>query len=150
MRQSIGMTFTINIVIVFILVALVFLGGTLSYAKAFKAASLIVKSIEKYEGYNTLAYNEMNGKLRLLNYVSGDSTSCALTRNSTIGTGTLVTQNYSERFNYCIYFFDSDGDSKHYSYGVVTYMTIDFTMFNIKLRLPIYAKTNRIYRFTNT
>ena len=58
--------------------------------------------------------------------------------------------NNEEHFSYCIYKFDNDGDEKHYSYGIVTYMTVDFTMFNLKLKLPIYARTTRIYRFTNT
>ena len=150
MKESIGLTFTINIMIVFILVAMVFVTGILSYTKAFKAASLIVKSLERFEGYNELAYDQININLSALSYMRGDSSKCAPTRNATIGEGKLVTVNNEEKFNYCIYFFDNDGDEKHYSYGVVTYITIDFNMFNMKIRVPIYGKTTRIYRFTNT
>ena len=150
MKESIGLTFTINIMIVFILVAMVFVTGILSYTKAFKAASLIVKSLEKFEGYNELAFDQININLSALSYMRGDSSKCPLTRNATIGEGKLVTVNDEEKFNYCVYFFDNDGDEKHYSYGVVTYITIDFNMFNIKLKLPIYGRTTRIYRFTNT
>ena len=150
MKESIGLTFTINIMIVFILVAMVFVTGILSYTKAFKAASLIVKSLERFEGYNELAYDQININLSALSYMRGDSSKCPLTRNATIGEGKLVTVNNEEKFNYCVYFFDNDGDEKHYSYGVVTYITIDFNMFNIKLKLPIYGRTTRIYRFTNT
>ena len=150
MKESIGLTFTINIMIVFILVAMVFVTGILSYTKAFKAASLIVKSLEKFEGYNELAFDQININLSALSYMRGDSSKCPLTRNATIGEGKLVTVNDEEKFNYCVYFFDNDGDEKHYSYGVVTYITIDFNMFNMKIRVPIYGKTTRIYRFTNT
>ena len=150
MKESIGLTFTINIMIVFILVAMVFVTGILSYTKAFKAASLIVKSLEKFEGYNELAFDQININLSALSYMRGDSSKCPLTRNATIGEGKLVTVNDEEKFNYCVYFFDNDGDEKHYSYGVVTYITIDFNMFNLKFKLPIYGKTTRIYRFTNT
>lgn len=150
MKESIGLTFTINIMIVFILVAMVFVTGILSYTKAFKAASLIVKSLERFEGYNELAYDQININLSALSYMRGDSSKCPLTRNATIGEGKLVTVNNEEKFNYCVYSFDNDGDEKHYSYGVVTYITIDFNMFNIKLKLPIYGRTTRIYRFTNT
>ena len=150
MKESIGLTFTINIMIVFILVAMVFVTGILSYTKAFKAASLIVKSLEKFEGYNELAFDQININLSALSYMRGDSSKCPLTRNATIGEGKLVTVNDEEKFNYCVYFFDADGDEKHYSYGVVTYITIDFNMFNMKLKLPIYGRTTRIYRFTNT
>ena len=150
MKESIGLTFTINIMIVFILVAMVFVTGILSYTKAFKAASLIVKSLERFEGYNELAYDQININLSALSYMRGDSSKCPLTRNATIGEGKLVTVNDEEKFNYCVYFFDNDGDEKHYSYGVVTYITIDFNMFNIKINVPIYGRTTRIYRFTNT
>lgn len=148
MKESIGLTFTINIVIIFILVAFVFLGGILSYTKAFKASSLMVKSLEKYEGYNKLSKTQINKDLFTLGYQSGDSSKCSETKKSTTATGTLVRVDNSENFRYCIYYFDNDGDSRHYSYGVVTYMTIDFTMFNIKINIPIYAKTTRIYRFS--
>src|SRR5574344_2111057 len=147
MKESIGLTFTINIMIVFILVAFVFVAGIMSYNKAFKASSLMVKSLEKYEGYNKLSKEQIDSDLKLLGYSRGNSNKCAATKNSTNGAGSLVTLDNDENFDYCIYLFDNDGDSNHYSYGVVVYMTVDFTMFNVKLRLPVYAKTTRIYRF---
>ena len=63
MKESIGLTFTINIMIVFIVVSFVFVAGILSYTKAFKAGSLIIKSLEKYEGYNELAFDQINRNL---------------------------------------------------------------------------------------
>lgn len=148
MKESIGLTFTINIMIVFILVAFVFVAGIMSYNKAFKASSLMVKSLEKYEGYNKLSKEQIDSDLKLLGYSRGNSNKCAATKNSTNGAGSLVTLDNDENFDYCIYLFDNDGDANHYSYGVVVYMTVDFTMFNVKLRLPVYAKTTRIYRFS--
>ncbi len=150
MKESIGLTVTINIVIIFLLVAFVFVVGIISYSKAFKAASLIVKSLEKFEGYNELSLEDMNKNLYTLGYERGDSSKCPSTKNSTIGEGNLVTLTEGESFDYCIYLFDNDGDDKHYSYGVVTYMTLDFSMFNMKAKFAVYAKTTRIYRFTNT
>lgn len=148
MKESIGLTFTINIMIVFILVAFVFVAGIMSYNKAFKASSLMIKSLEKYEGYNKLSKEQIDKDLHTLGYASGNSTKCAATKESTNSTGSLVSLSGDENFDYCIYLFDNDGDTQHYSYGVVVYMTIDFTMFNVKLRLPVYAKTTRIYRFS--
>lgn len=155
MKQSIGLTVTINIIIVFIMVAFVFVAGILSYSKAFKAASVIVKQLERFEGYNVASIGAINTNLSSLSYQMGDSSKCKETRHATIGEGNLVLINdinnsYTEEFEYCIYKFENDVDNKHYSYGVVTYITIDFYMFNMKLRIPVYAKTNRIYRFTNT
>ncbi len=148
MKESIGLTVTINIVIIFVMVAFVFVVGIYSYTKAFKASSLIIKSLERYEGYNALAYDQINKDLYTVGYLPGDSSKCSETKNASIGEGTLVTLNDQEKFNYCIYFFDNDGDDKHYSYGIVTYITLDFYMFNLKPKFPIYARTTRIYRYT--
>ena len=150
MKESIGLTVTINVVIIFIVVAFVFVVGIYSYAKAFKASSLIIKSLEKYEGYNNLSYDQINKDLYTLGYIQGNSSKCSETKNASIGEGTLVTFDNQEKFQYCIYLFDNDGDEKHYSYGVVSYLTLDFYMFNIKAKFPIYGKTTRIYRFTDT
>ena len=150
MKESIGLTVTINIIIIFTLTAFVFIVGIYTYYKAFKASSLIIKSLEKYEGYNDLAYNQINKDLYTVGYLLGDSSKCSETKNATIGEGRLVTLDNTEKFQYCIYFFDNDGDEKHYSYGVVTYMSLDFYMFGTKVKFPIFGRTRRIYRYTNT
>ena len=155
MKESMGLTVTINIVVVFLAVAFVFIIGIVAYNRAHKAASLIVKELEKYEGYNDLAFEKINEDLFFVGYSAGDSSHCKETRTSYGVEGELVKTN-EEKFKYCIYLFDYDEsladrkENKHYSYGVVTYMTFDFNMFGIKLQLPVYAKTTRIYRFTNT
>ena len=150
MKESMGLTVTINIVIIFVMVAFVFVVGIYSYAKAYKASSLIIKSLEKYEGYNGLAYDQINKDLYTLGYIQGNSSKCSETKNASIGEGKLVTLNDQEKFQYCIYLFDNDGDEKHYSYGVISYITLDFYMFNLKAKFPIYGRTTRIYRYTNT
>lgn len=155
MKESIGLTVTINIIVVFLAVAFVFIIGIVAYNRAYKAASLIIKEIEKYEGYNDLAFEQIEKDLNNVGYVPGDSSGCKATRTSYGIEGQLVNTG-DEKFKYCIYWFDYDESNadkkynKHYSYGVVTYMTFDFNMFGIKLQLPIYGKTTRIYRFTNT
>ena len=123
MKESMGLTVTINIVIIFVMVAFVFVVGIYSYAKAYKASSLI-----KYEGYNGLAYDQINKDLYTLGYTQGNSSKCSETKNASIGEGKLVTLNDQEKFQYCIYLFDNDGDEKHYSYGVISYITLDFYM----------------------
>lgn len=145
MKESIGLTFTINIMIVFLFVAFTFILATLSYSKAYRASSAIINALEKYEGYNELSKAEINDKLMTLGYMDGNSSKCPKTREN--GKGQLVTINNSEKKEYCIYLFDNDGDKRHYSYGVVTYITFDFNVFNFKFKLPIYNRVRRIFRF---
>ncbi len=155
MKESIGLTVTINIIVVFLAVAFVFIIGIVAYNRAYKAASLIVKELEKYEGYNDLAIPQIEKDLGNVGYVDGDSSKCPTTREAYGVTGELVLTG-EEKYKYCIYWFDYDEsnadskENKHYSYGVVTYMTFDFNMFGLKLQLPVYKKTTRVYRFTNT
>ena len=152
MKESIGYTVTLNIIIIFILVTFAVIFGIVSYSKAYRANSKIVNAIEKYEGYNSLSLIEINNNLTSLGYSPRGNTpiKCKATRNG----GTLVEDSSFKStdeilFNYCVYKHTSDGDYKHMSYGVVTYLEVDFSFFGTKLRLPVYAKTRRIYIFSN-
>lgn len=144
MGRSMGSAFTLNLIAVFIVLVFAFLAGTLSYTKAFKVNSRIVSALEKYEGYNYLSKREIDETLSTIGYIGGNSDGCSSSRN-----GGTLTKQASENFKYCIYFFDNDGSSKYYSYGVVTYMYIDLPVIGSSINIPIYAKTNRIYKMGN-
>ena len=47
----------------------------------------------------------------------------------------------------CIYRFDNDGSTDRFSYGVITFMTWDFPIINQVIKLPIFSKTDRMYKF---
>ena len=142
MRESIGYTATINIVIIFMVITLAVIAGIISYSKAFRANSKIVNAIEKYEGYNPLTVDEVNIQLAGLNYAVGNSDSCSSTKKG----GTLVKMG-DEEYKYCIYYHEKDGDDIHYSFGVVTYIELDFSFFGMKLQIPIYTRSRRVYYF---
>lgn len=147
MKESIGMTVTINIMLVFLFVTFAFIFGTMSYSKAYRASSVIVNALEKYEGFNDEAFYEMSTGLESLTYLSDFAVTCPATKKASSGEGILQTLEGKETRNYCIYLFDNDGDEKHYTYGVVTYMTFELNLFGMNLRIPIYNSTRRIYRF---
>lgn len=148
MRESIGYTVTINIIIVFLVLTFAFILGTFAYSKAFRANSKIINSIEKNEGYNDLSKSSIEIDLKNLGYVNGDSSSCSETRISNNYKGYLVqNSNSSEKFEYCIYRFQSTSDKDYYNYGVITYMTFDIVFFNKSLKIPVYGKTRYIYKF---
>ena len=149
MKQSIGFTVTMNIVIVFLLLTFAFIFGIVSYSKAFRASSKIINAIEKNEGYNSYSLTEINQQLATLGYsVKANSTrTCPAQKKNTIGNGKLVSLNSSkdnEIYDYCIYKFDNDGDAKHYSYGITTYIEMDLGFLGLKFKISIYGKTNRI------
>ena len=142
MSGPIGHTYIYNIIILFIIIIFAFLAGTLSYYKAFKVNNVIVGSLEKFEGYSGLTKEEINQKLSNIGYEVKSDNCPTQYKNMA-----LVT--ISENYNYCIYISDTAPKSGDYfNYGVLTYMKIDLPIINI-LKLPIFTRTNMIYKFTN-
>ena len=68
MKESIGYTVTLNIMIIFIVIIIAFLSAALVYFKSNKVSNVITETIEKYEGYNDVAINEITRKLSSLGY----------------------------------------------------------------------------------
>jgi len=143
MSGSIGHTYIYNIILLFIAIVFAFLMGTLSYYKAFKVNNSIVNSIEKYEGYNELAKEEMNRNLGTIGY-SRESIDCKEEYKGMI----LVSKQSDNDFRYCIY-VDDETPSKdgYYTYGVLTYMNLDLPIVS-RINIPVFTRTNYIYKFT--
>ena len=139
MREGIGSVFLYNIIIVFILVIFAFIGGTVSYYKAFKVNTLIVHSIERYEGFNTLSKNEINTNLLTIGYRTTTNARCS----SKNGVQPMETTGVGHE--YCVY--QVDVGNNYYVYEVVSYIFLDLPLVGERLSIPIYSKTQKIYRF---
>lgn len=71
LRQSIGSTWILQLVIIFMLIFVGFLALTINYTKAFKMKNEIVSMIEKYEGISSSEHGSIsliNNYLRYYNY----------------------------------------------------------------------------------
>ena len=142
MRESIGSTVLYNIIIVFLSLIFALILGTLVYYKAFKVNKMIINSIEKFEGYNDLAREDIDLHLNSIGYPSRYAGNCP------VKDGVAPATPISDQYRYCIYFYDNDGSSKYYSFGVISYITFEFPFIDgTLLSFPIYTKTDRIYRF---
>lgn len=162
MKESISYSFLLNIVIVFIFVCFAIIMGVLSYYRAFRANEAIVESIEKYEGFNCASQAEIDRKLGTIGYVTPFSVTCD-DKDQPCKTDTNE--------NYKILSYNLDGPSieeeeavyaagdnmssisitnegtKHYQYGVYTYMYVDLPVVSNMIRIPFYSKTNVMYEF---
>lgn len=137
MKQSVGTTFMLNFIIVFIVVTFAFLSATLSYMKAFKVNTKIANAIEKYEGYNSLAIGEINSRLDTLGYLKGVA-SCPKKNgvDASINDG---------NFNYCVYDYGIDKNN-YRKYGIITYINLDLPIIgNIKIK--VYSETEKMYNY---
>lgn len=136
MKQSIGTTFMLNFIIVFIVVTFAFLSATLSYMKAFKVNTRIANAIEKYEGYNSLAIKEIDSKLDTLGYLKGGA-SCSKKNGVDAINGS--------QFNYCVYDYGIDKNN-YRKYGIITYINMDLPIVgNIKIK--VYSETEKMYNY---
>ena len=153
MSGPIGHTFMYNLIIIFIVIVFGFLAGTLSYYKAFKINNRIVSAIEKFEGYNSNesdggSKQEINSVLTNFGY-SREKITCPGEDGDDYKGMKFVENGDKNGFRYCIY-IDNEKPSKnsYYTYGVLTYMNIDLPFIK-RINIPVFTKTNRIYKFTN-
>jgi len=105
MRESIGSTWILQLVIVFILLFVSFLTLSLSYSKSYKTKNEMLSIIEKYEGLtsnsvklinNYLDYNAYNAKGKC-----PDSTWYGQT-NISASNGVLEPAATNEKYYYCV------------------------------------------------
>lgn len=145
MKEAITSTTIINIALIFMAIVFAFIFGIIAYYKAFKVNKSILTIIEKYEGYNSLAIDEIDQALNSAGYsvFSNEGIVCPVKE----GVNAIET---TADYKYCIYQLDNDtasGSDRYYSYGVITYIKIDLPIVNYFLKIPLYSKSNRIYNF---
>lgn len=67
MRQAIGTTWILQLVIIFMLIFVAFLSLSLNYTKAFKIKNEIITTIEKYEGLTSSESKTSPGSIKIIN-----------------------------------------------------------------------------------
>jgi hypothetical protein len=147
MKEALTSTTIINIVLIFMVIVFAFILGIIAYYKAFKVNKSILAIIEKYEGYNVLSEEEIGKTLNSAGYGVMANEGAACPKKD--GQDAIET---NSNYKYCVYYFENDTeDSKnnYYSYGIITYIKIDFPIANLFIRIPLYSKSNRIFRFSN-
>lgn len=143
MKESIGYTVTLNLVIVFIVIIFAFLSAALVYYKSNRLTNIIVNSIEKYEGYNGLSEKDIELRLGSIGYQS-ISINCKPQVKS--GSETCNIKKTGER-GYCIY--ECRENNEYYYYRVRINMMLNIPIINEILDIPIYSNTNRLYDYEN-
>jgi len=156
MREGIGSVFLYNMIIIFIIIVFGLLTATTSYYKAFKVNNRILASIEKFEGYNDLAQNEIEDFLSSIGYTvdANGQRECAATNK-----GGNVQRAKNAGHLYCVYYHADDrganekkeknGDNQpiYYNYSVVSYIYVQLPIVG-SFKLPVYTKGERTYNFS--
>ncbi len=105
MRQAIGTTWIMQLVIIFMLIFVAFLALTINFTKAFKIKNELITMIEKYEGLSSGdegSISLINNYLRYNNYsVRGycDDNEYGMVN---LETGTMESADPKEKYYYCV------------------------------------------------
>lgn len=162
MKQSVGMTHTLNIIIIFIIISFAILAAIMSYSKAYRISSKIINQIEICEGYNICASNEIDRILTGLGYSQTNNVNNCPKREDSQGKEIDAISRNDNNFDYCIYklsdntsiqgsekyCFEKQKGCGYDQYEVITYMIVDFPLID-QIKIPIKNRTDWIYRFPN-
>ena len=138
MRDAVGGSLLLNLVVLFTSVIILFFAGIMAYSKAYKAKNKIIEVIEQYEVYNENVANVINGDLELSGYRAASKAQI----NQKCETGNLNQYGYY----YCVYKVDRttsgvEGGIGGESYQVVTYIHFDFPVIGSMLVIPVKGET---------
>ena len=172
MKESISYTFLLNIIILFIFVCAAIVMGVFSYYRAFKANSIVVNAIEKYEGFNCLSEQEAATKLNNISYNVPFNVTCkesygkpcmtdlngnyaVVSYNIDYSSGEYVKVandfKYEENKRYydmnSQYDWETGEQTNRYQYGVYTYMYVDVPVIGSLIKIPFYSKTKYLYEY---
>lgn len=152
MREAIGNTFIVNLLLVFIGVMSALLIGSISYSKAFKVKNRIIYTIEKYgdwdvktsSGTNVVqaeieaSLKDIGYPLVLANPLRGG---CPNKTGATLVYGGQ-SDGSDETYHYCVYEYQNERGKY---YGVTTFMHFDIPLIGSYLEFPVSGKTKSLY-----
>lgn len=145
MRDSVGGTFMIYALLIFIAVYVVFVAVAFNYARAFRVKNKVIDIIEQNEGisdYNDFSdisvLGQIDNYLRDISYIVNgiDDNKCS-------------GYEYIDKRGYCIdeYSTDIDGDTVKY-YKVTTFVRLEIPFMNIGFTIPVRGETRKIERMS--
>lgn len=152
MKESMGGTWLLGMVALFIVLFSAFLAYSINYTKAFRAKNGIIDLIEQNEGF-TFSLKDGSGTsteekayelIKSMGYDFGtqDQNNVVCDNDKTITDSTKLNESYKDG-GYCVYHIcNSDGS---YRYKVVTYVIMKFPIINFGISVPIKGETKTLY-----
>lgn len=148
MRDAVGGTFMIKVLLIFLAVYIIFMAAALNYAKAFRVKNRVMDIIEQNEGMEEADFNNLSGTNtsgvtgKINEYLNTISYNVELTEKNKENKGTCFEKGF------CIDIKEDtniDGIVSTY-YRVTTFVRIEFPFFNLNFTIPITGETRKIER----
>lgn len=140
MKDAVGGSLLLNLVVIFTSVVILFFAGIMAYSKAYRIKNRIIEVIEKHENYGTDVVAEINEDLNKAGYIS-------LTTDDVrekCGTDNLNNTEYL----YCVYLKSGTPTSERI-YEVVTYIHFDFPVIGDRLTFEVKGETKLLGKVYN-
>lgn len=131
MREAIGGTFLIKLIMFFIVIYVAFLAIAVNYSIAFRVKNNIINLIEEYEGYE-LAQRPIRNYISSVGYYRANTMSLSSGDCENKESGYCIRQLTSKRGKY---------------YKVTTYVSFDFPLLGRIMNFPVSGETRVIYKF---
>ena len=140
MREAIGGTWLMGIVIFFIVLFSGILAVSVNYAKAFTVKNGIINIIEKDRGHTEATRDKIEDYLKEIGYsVYGSCTLGGVCR----GTGELPGTG-SNKYKYCINKHNVKVNAKETYYTVTVFFKVDLPIFFDVFTFPVFGQTKTI------
>ena len=145
MKEGIGGTFMIYVMLIFLAVYIIFIAVAFNYARAFKVKNKVIDIIEQNEGIDE--YNDTSGTLgqiedylRKVHYIVNG-----------IDNNTCSGYDYVNReTGYCIDEYSISIDDTYYDYyKVKTFIRIEIPFMNLGFTIPVKGETRKIERINS-
>lgn len=139
MRESIGASFVLYAIVIFVSIFCLFFISGLSYTKAFKIKNRIVDIIEENGGYNQKAQEEIASALKKAGYrVKKGNPECNKISKISSKRNAEILTNAPNNYRYCVY---KVATTKGDYYGAVAFMYFEIPVIHAHLEFPVYGET---------
>lgn len=142
MRDAVGGSFMIKLLLVFLAVYVIFIAIAINYAKAFKVKNKVLDIIEQNEGIGDYDNTSDPAMIQIDEYMNNIHYGV----NTSSVAGKCSGYEYvNETRGYCITEIkNNDLEIQASYYKVTTFVTIDIPLVNLSFTVPIRGETRRI------
>ena len=160
MRESIGATWIMIVVMLFITLFSAYLAFSINYSKAFKVKDGIISRIEKYNGLKEETFKDIDAYLREIGYTSKGRCDMFVSDQKVKFMGVNIDEPIDSlsiftdasaakaEYNYCIgrvFSYDPIGQMTASYYNVVVFYSLSLPMINDMFNFYISGDTSNIY-----
>lgn len=150
MRDAVGGSLLLNIVVIFTSIVILFFAGIMAYSKAYKIKNRIIEVVERHETYNPTVQATLDEDLKKSGYIV--ATKDQIKYKCGEDTGNLNTSGYL----YCVYEKSCDKRCTNSTectldecvgqryYEVVTYIHFDFPVIGDMLTFEVKGETKML------